>query len=385
MHIRITDTRADIVTFPLVEPFAVATRTAYEARNVVVQITATLDRHLLLIEGLGAAAPVSYVTGETHEGALATLRDALARLAGDNKIEAMRLGPMLARAKELIPDQPSARAALEMALYDLWGQARGMPLWHHFGAARERLTADLTIPIVGAEDAGEKARRAWEHGFRHLKIKVGDPTGGIDADYDRLAAVAEAAPQVTLRVDANQAFTPTAAVEFARCALQIAPRIELIEQPVAKEDIDGLAYVHDEMRRFALPALLFADESAQTVASVVDLLKREAVDGINIKLMKSGLADALEIATVCHAQEIKLMVGCMLESQLSLTAACALVAGCGLFDYIDLDSHHLLSPSDFFHGGMRCEGPTLLPETEAPGWGVHISRPDWNNGADKIV
>ncbi len=385
MRLQITDAHAEIITFPLVAPFAVATRTAYEARNVVVRIKANKVNTLHCVEGLGAAAPVSYVTGETQEGALATLRGALARLAGDEAIESLRLRPMLARAHDLIPNQPSARAALEMALYDLWGHSLHLPLWHHFGASQNRLTADLTIPIVSAEDAGNQAKRAWERGFRHLKIKVGDPQGGIDADYDRLAAVVAAAPSVTLRVDANQAFSATDAVAFAQRALQIAPNIEIIEQPVAKEDIDGLAYVHAEMRRLALPALLFADECAQTTASVVDLLKREAVDGVNVKLMKSGLVGALEIAGLCRAHGVKLMVGCMLESQLPLTAACALVAGSGLFDYIDLDSHHLLSPSDMFHGGMLAEGPSLVPESEQPGWGVSINRTDWNNAVKQAV
>ena len=385
MPITITNAQAEIVTFPLVAPFAVATRTAYEARNVVVRIDAVKQDALQAPQGLGAAAPVSYITGETHEGALATLQSALAQLAGDKAVESLRLRPMLARAHELIPDEPSARAALEMALYDLWGQAHGISLWHHFGASQERLTADLTIPIVSAKEAGDQARQAWERGFRHLKIKVGDPQGGVDADYNRLAAVVSAAPRSTLRVDANQAFSVSNAVAFAQRALQIAPNIEMIEQPVAKEDIDGLAYVHSEMRRLALPALLFADESAQTVASVVDLLKREAVDGVNVKLMKSGLVGALEIAGLCRAHGVKLMVGCMLESQLPLTAACALVAGSGLFDYIDLDSHHLLSPSDFFQGGMRHEGPTLLPDTENAGWGVHLNRAIWNNALEQAV
>ena len=139
------------------------------------------------------------------------------------------------------------------------------------------------------------------------------------------------------------------------------------------------------MRRLALPALLFADESAQTTSSVVDLLKREAVDGVNVKLMKSGLVGALEIAGLCRAHGVKLMVGCMLESQLPLTAACALVAGAGLFDYIDLDSHHLLSPSDLFYGGMLAENSTLMPESEKPGWGVSINRAVWNNAVEQAV
>ncbi len=364
----ITDCSADKLVLPLVAPFAVAARVAYEAKNVLFRIR-TDDG----LTGLGSAAPVEYVTGESVQTVMATLEEASKALAD---VPISRLRPLLELAQEVAPSQPTARTAIESALFDLWGKRWGIPLWEFFGGACTSVEADLTIPIVEPERASELAATAVADGFCSLKIKVGD-ANGPDADMARLMAVCQAAPAVSLRIDANQAFQPDAAVRFIRRVADLCTNVDLIEQPVRKEDIDGLEYVHN---RIDLP--LFADESAQTVESVVKLIGRKAVDGINIKLMKSGIAGAWQIASLCHAHGVKLMVGCMLESRLSLTAACALVAGTGWFDYVDLDSHHLIKPTSLFKGGFSDLGPILKPEMALPGFGVLLDDAEWNKYAD---
>jgi L-alanine-DL-glutamate epimerase-like enolase superfamily enzyme len=353
----ILNATVESLQLPLIAPFAVARRVAYEARNVLFQVHA--DNGSV---GLGLSAPVEYVTGETIDsvvGVLSSVAPALSDLPVD------RIEPLLRVANELTENQPAARAALEMALLDLWAKHWRMPLWHYYGGAQQMLTVDLTIPLVEAEVAAESAGEAWNAGFRHLKIKVGDPAG-VEADIARLAAVAQALPEATLRVDANQAFTPDGAVAFISEALHVAPRIEMVEQPVPADDVDGLRYVRGRMG--GLP--LFADESARTLESVAALIRAEAVDGVNVKLMKSGLADAWRIAALCRAHGVKLMIGCMLEADLSLAAGVALAAGTGWFDMIDLDSHRLLAPCSLFTGGFEADGPCLIPNRSEPGWGV---------------
>ena len=357
---RIVSVRAEAWTLPLVAPFVIAARTATEARNV--RVTVTTDTGVL---GLGASAPVGYVTGESVETVLTALAEAGLSLEGQAADE---WEPLLKLVAERLPDAPAARAGLEMALLDVWARGQGRSLWAHFGGALSRLTTDVTIPLVSPEEAARQAREAWADGFRALKLKVGD-ADGPDADLARLAAVAAALPDVRLRLDANQAFAPEAAVAFTRKLLAAGAVVELLEQPVAKEDVDGLKFVRRAVNPLGVP--VFADEAARSVAEVRNLIQLDAVDGINVKLMKSGIGGALEIIALCRAAGKKLMLGCMLETGLGIAAAAQIAAGTGAFDSLDLDSHRLLRPVPGLSGGFFADGETLLIDS-GPGWNVNF-------------
>ncbi|MGI4787557.1 MAG: dipeptide epimerase [Janthinobacterium lividum] len=356
---RIVNVSAQPWTLPLVAPFVIAARTATEAQNVRIRIETESGSG-----GDGASAPVGYVTGESVTSVLEAIAAVGPEFVGE-PIE--RLGALLARANTLLANAPAARAGLEMALYDVWAKQRHLPLWQHFGGTLDRVTTDLTIPIVDAEVAAALASDAWNEGFRSLKIKVGDPNGP-EADLARIRAVVSVAPNVRLRIDANQAFTPDGAVRFAESLLTLGVQIDLLEQPVPHDDIAGLKYVRDHT---TLP--LFADESARSIAEVLHLLQADAVDGINVKLMKSGITGALQIITLCKAYGKKLMLGCMLETGLGIGAAVQIAAGTGAFDYLDLDSHRLLKPIPGLSGGCAISGEELVvgSETES-GWGVRL-------------
>lgn len=351
---RIVSVSARPWTLPLVSPFVIAARTATEARNVRIEIE-TEDG----LMGLGASAPVGYVTGESVESVLDALSGMQAALVG---LPVERLGLLLACASSLA-DAPAARAGLEIALYDLWGKAHHLPLCQHFGGRLDRVTTDVTIPIVSPAEASALATAAWADGFRALKIKVGDPSGP-DADLARIEAVTQAVPEVRLRVDANQAFAPDAAVDFAQTLEKMGAMIDLLEQPVAAGDTAGLKYVRD---RTALP--VFADESARSVAEVLALLEADAVDGINVKLMKSGITGALQIIALTKAFGKKLMLGCMLETGVGIAAAAQIAAGTGAFDFLDLDSHRLLQPVPGLVCGYEVRGEELILESSV-GWGT---------------
>ncbi len=355
---RIVSIRAEAWTLPLAAPFVIAARTATEARNVRVTVTTNTG-----VVGLGASAPVGYVTGESVETVLTALAQARPSLEGQSADD---LEPLLRLAAALLTDAPAARAGLEMAILDAWARGQGRSLWAHFGGAFSRLTTDVTIPLVSPEEAARLAREAWADGFRALKLKVGDPDGP-DADLARLAAVAAALPDVRLRVDANQAFAPEAAVTFTRKLLAMGASVELLEQPVAKEDVDGLKFVRREVNPLGVP--VFADEAARSVAEVRQLIERNVVDGMNVKLMKSGIGGALEIIALCRAAGKKLMLGCMLETGLGIAAAAQIAAGTGAFDYLDLDSHRLLRPVPGLSGGFAVDGEELVTD-DGPGWNV---------------
>lgn len=362
---RIVSLRARAWTLPLRAPFVIAQRTAYEAQNVLVAVETEAG-----VIGWGESAPVGYVTGESVPSVLAAIEAVGDEFQGQ---PTERLQPLWERAGRLLFDAPTARAGLEMALCDLWAKRWNLPLWQFFGGASETLTTDLTIPLVAPEDAGALAAEAWEEGFRDLKIKVG-AEAGHDADLARVAAIIQAAPHARLRIDANQAFTPDGAVAFAQALARRNAPVAMMEQPVAKEDIAGLKYVKE---RINFP--VFADEAARDVPSVQRLLREDAADGINIKLMKSGLAGALQIIALCRAAGKPLMLGCMLESRLGIAAAAQMAGGTGAFDFLDLDSHRLLAPLGSVAGGFRAEGGTLHVDNDCPGWGVKIAEPQTEN------
>lgn len=359
---RIVSLQALIWTLPLRAPFVIATRTAHEARNVQ-WILRTDDPNVI---GFGESAPVPYVTGETVETVLASAAGLAAQFTDE---EVDRLEPLWAKAKALLPHAPAARAGLEMAIADAWGKRWKTPLWQHFGGRQDVLTTDVTIPLVTPEEAGQLAGEAWREGFRHLKIKVG-AAAGHSADMARIEAIVRVAPEAHLRIDANQAFAPDDAVAFAERLARTGARIEMLEQPVAKEDWQGLKYVKD---RVSVP--VFADEAARDPASVAHLIEQDAADGINIKLMKSGLAGSLEIIALCRAAGKMLMLGCMLESRLGIAAAAQIAGGTGAFGFLDLDSHRLLAPVPGLTGGFAVEGGTLRvgnPPSSEIGWAVSV-------------
>ncbi len=346
-------------TLPLVAPFVIAARRAEDARNVRVRVETSSGGG-----GDGASCPVGYVTGESVESVNDALQSVGSHFEG-HPVD--RLQPLRALADNLLHDAPAARAGLEMALYDAWARHWRLPLWQHFGGARRRVTTDLTIPLVAHDEAAALAQAAWADGFRSLKIKVGDPEGH-PADLARIAAIVRAVPGVRLRVDANQGFSPDDAVTFARALAATGATVDLLEQPVAAHDIAGLKYVR---QRAGMP--VFADEAARTVPEVLRLLREDAVDGVNVKLMKSGIGGALEIIALCRAAGKKLMLGCMLETGLGIAAAAQIAAGTGAFDYLDLDSHRLLRPVPGLSGGFAVEGEEIVVGGGCgAGWGVTL-------------
>ena len=357
---RIISVQAFAWTLPLRAPFVIASRIATEACNVLIILQTDNPK----VTGYGESAPVAYVTGETVETVLAAIETTAPQFAGTT-ID--RLEPLWTLAQECLPQSPAARAGLEMALADAWGKHQNISLWQHFGGRQSVLTTDVTIPLVAPDEAGRLASEACREGFQYLKIKVGD-AAGPDADAARIDAIVRAAPTARLWIDANQAFSPAEAIAFVERIQRAGAKIDLLEQPVAKDDWQGLKYVKEHIR---VP--VFADEAARDAKSVVHLITQNAVDGVNVKLMKSGLAGALEIIALCRASGKKLMLGCMLESRLGIAAAAQIAGGTGAFDFLDLDSHRLLAPVPGLEGGFDIEGGTLRLDkaTNGPfGWGV---------------
>lgn len=241
------------------------------------------------------------------------------------------------QAWKRFPEARPAVAAFECALVSGLCASRGLSMRSFFGGRLRGAVTDVTLSAVGPDETFAHAREAARDGFRALKVKVGGE-GGLAADLARVAAARRAAPRATLLLDGNQGLTPASSLKLVEAALK-SGAVELLEQPVAKTDLKGLAFV---AKRCPVPVA--ADEACATPADSVKLIDAGAATALNVKVAKSGLSRALAIAAVARAAGLPLMIGCMTETARGLDASVGLALGCGFFRWLDLDCDYLLAP-----------------------------------------
>lgn len=350
---RIERILAQCVDLPLVEPFETAQRRATSSPTVLVRLIAG-D-----IAGLGEATPVRYVTGEDVATVVHDINAASQALEGARLSEYRLSARKLA---EVLPHGKSARAGIEMAMFDAFCKALGVPLYSYLGGAPLRIETDVTIPICPPEHAREQAAQKSASGFAQFKVKVGKDA---DEDIARVLAIREGAPGCSFIIDANQGFKPKQAVQFTQDLLKRGIQIRLLEQPVDAFDLDGLRYVTE---RAGVP--VFADEAAQTPADVIEIVRYKAAHGVNVKIMKAGMVGALEIKSICVAAGMGLMFGCMLETRIGQAAAAHIGCGTSAFGTFDLDSDLLLADQPV-KGGAERHG-AMLKVSDRPGLGCEV-------------
>ncbi|MFI5279436.1 MAG: dipeptide epimerase [Gemmatimonadales bacterium] len=330
----------EVLELETAHPFGIARGTQSAYRAVWVRLT---DRDGA--EGWGEANPSSYY-GETADTVVAALG---------------RLAPLLQNADPFdletiewkmwnsIKGNAAARVAVSAALHDLVGKRLGVPVWKLWGLDPAKAPASsFTIGIDESDVIKQKVKEAAQYPI--LKVKVGT------ADDARILRAVREVTDKKIRVDANCAWTATQAIAALPLLKEFG--VELIEQPLPPDDIEGLARVR---RASDLP--IIADESCRTAADIPRLVG--AVDGINIKLAKCGsLREALRMIAVACAHHMMVMVGCMIETSIGITAAAHFTP---LLDVVDLDGAALLK-KDPFTGASIAGGRVTLPT--APGLGV---------------
>ncbi len=332
----------EILELETAHPFGIARGTASAYRVVWVRL-----RDGDGAEGWGEADPSSFY-GETADTVVAALARLAPLLA---EADPFNLEVTEAALLQSLKHNAAARCAVSAALHDLVGKRLGVPLWKLWGLdpARAPLSS-FTIGIDSPAVMQRKVREADQYPI--LKVKVGTPD-----DRALLAAVREVTNK-PIRVDANCGWTAKQAI--ARLPLLEEMGVELIEQPLPPDDLEGLALVRSRSR---LP--IFADESCRVAADVARLAHAGAVDGINIKLAKCGsLREALRMIATARAHHLQVMVGCMIETSLGITAAAHFTP---LLDVVDLDGAALLKHDPFTGAGIP-GGKVTLPT--APGLGV---------------
>ena len=352
-RIKIKDVTVEPVNIVLDEPFRIATGTKYNIENVL--ITVILENG---IEGYGEAAPLEPVNGESQSTALATLNSCRDFIIGKDISEYRSVSRVL---RGIFWAQVTARCAVEMALLDAFTKVLNIPLHKFLGGTTDTIETDYTIDIVPPDIAKSNAARLSLGGYRLLKTKVGK---NFSEDIDRILAIKDGAPECGITLDANQGYSPTEAVHFLEELEKINIRPVLFEQPVIKTDLMGMRFVKDHT---SVP--IAADESVFTSADAINVVRTGCADIINIKLMKSGIIEALDIAAIARSANIKLMIGCMLESKLALGCSVHFAAGLGCFDYVDLDPH--IDPErEPFTGGPSYNAPFYTISDEQQGIGI---------------
>jgi L-Ala-D/L-Glu epimerase len=327
------------LTIPLLDPFTIATGGVDEARNVL--ITMTLQDGTI---GYGECAPFTPSTGETQETALAAARDSIQLLVGR---DASQWRSLAALVHSVYFAQKTVCAGIEIALLDALTRSYGIPLVTFLGGAESSVETDMSIPMVSPHIGFRRAEETVARGIKTIKVKIG---GNLRADVDRVEAIRSGAPHLGITLDANQGYTPNEALLCLEALEDRDIRPLLLEQPVHKDDYEGMRYI---MQHTNVP--IAADESASSPAEVARLINYGAVNVVTVKLMKTGIVEALDIASLCRSRHIQLMMGEMVESRLATAAAAHLAAGLGGFTFIDLDTPMLLA-SDPFTGGYRQDG-----------------------------
>lgn len=329
-------------------PLTISRGTTAQTTNVWVRISH--DR----IEGWGEASPFGVGNHRQSTDAIKnTLEQVVPLLQTFSPLQRQEIEQVLIQNQ--VPS--AARAALDMAMHDWLGKRVGLPLWQIWGLDRNQIVpTSVTIGINSPEGARARARDWLKFtDVRLFKVKLGSPDG-IDADKKMLLAVREEAPLLEFFVDANGGWSLEDAIAMCNWLAELG--IKYVEQPLQRGQEKSLAKLKEHS-----PVPIFVDESCFTSSDIPHLANY--VDGINIKLMKSGgLTEAMRMVHTARAYGLQVMFGCYSDSSLANTAALQLAP---LADYLDLDSHLNLI-DDPFMGALLKEG-RVLPN-DLPGLGV---------------
>ncbi len=345
---------------PLHTPFGISGGAQAMANNVLV--TLELDDGSV---GYGEAAPLPPYNGETQADALATLAGARAWLVGRQADGWRELAEdFRARGGR---NCGSAQCAFEMALLDALTRRDGLPLWKYFGGAGTELETDMTVTTGSPAEAAAAACAIRDRRIRVIKVKVGGPAGPA-YDLARLAAIHEAVPGAPLILDGNAGLSRADAAALVRGLRERGITPALLEQWLAKDDLAGLRALGEESGW-----LVAADESVCTAADAERVAQARAAQVINIKLMKAGIAAALDIVAVARTAGLGLMIGGNVESILAMTASACFAAGQGGFQFADLDTPLFLATNPFV-GGYALDGGAISVAHITAGHGV-VPRP----------
>lgn len=321
---KITDVKVNRRHVKLHTPFKTALRTVTEIESIDVFIHTDEG-----IVGKGAAAATPVITGDFANGIEEAILGPIRSVLVDKDV--LQFQTLLLHIQMSCIGNTSAKAAVDMALYDVYCRFYNIPLYALLGGKKE-IHTDITVSVDEPLLMAKEAKKHIEKGFQTLKIKVGKEA---HLDLERIEAIRNVVPKnTTLRLDANQGWKPKEAVSIIREMENRNLNIEFVEQPVHAKDWEGLKYVKDNVQ-----TPIMADESMFSARDALKIVQGGYADLLNIKLMKcGGIREAWKIADIAEAAGVKCMVGSMMESSLSVSAVAHLAAAHPNIHYFDLDA-----------------------------------------------
>lgn len=352
---KITDIKLGRISVPLRTPFKTALRTVESVEDIIVRIETDTGN-----VGYGEVPPTGVITGDTAGAIIGAIEDHIKKSLIDMDIE--NIEDIMLKLDKSIVGNTSAKAGIDIAIYDLYGQLYKAPVYKLLGGYRKEITTDITISVNDPEEMASDSIDAINRGYKTLKIKVGKDA---KKDIERMKAIRDAVGyNVDLRIDANQGWSPKEAIYTLRKMEDEGLDIELVEQPVLGRDFEGLKMVTDNVN---IPVM--ADESVFLPKDAIKIMEMRAADYINIKLMKTGgIHNALKICNIAEVYGVECMIGCMLEAKVSVNAAVHLAAAKKIITKIDLDGPILCS-EDPIDGGAIFEESKITLNNE-PGFGI---------------
>jgi len=353
---KITNIRFAKLIVPLITPFKTSMRTVENIEDLVVIVETDAGQ-----VGYGSAPATPVITGDTHGSIIAAIDSVLLPKLRGMEIE--NLNSIVHVIQSALVNNTSAKAAVELAIYDLWGKFHNAPLYQLLGGEENSLKTDITISVDSIDKMVSDSIKAVNDGFDVLKIKIGTD---IKQDIIRVKAIHSAVDNDTLlRLDVNQGWSAKQTVYAANYFEKIGIELELIEQPVRSDDIAGLKYISERVQ-----TPIMADESAFSPKQVIELITSHSVDIINIKLMKTGgISNAIKIADIAKIYHVDCMIGCMLEGSIGVSAASHLaVAKSDVITKIDLDGP-ALGKFDPISGGVSFN-KSIIQLNDSPGLGI---------------
>ncbi len=326
---KIIDFKLSIIKNELKKPFVTNIRRVDAIEDVCLMLIANDGT-----TGYGEAPPTVAITGESIEVINKTIKERIFPAISGVELDG---GSIFEALHTSVLKSTSAKACVDMALYDILSKSKNMPLYKYLGGSPKTIKTNLTISLGKPQEMLRNSVDAFNSGFEILKIKVGkDEAKTIEA----IRNIREALPTATLRVDANQAWDAATALRIIEKISNL--DIELIEQPTKADDLNGLK---DITSNSTIPIL--ADEAVFGYDDALRILNEKAADFINIKLMKAGgIHEALKIAKLAKQRGSKVMMGSMLESVISVSAAVHLAMSDDNICFYDLDGPLLAKPSD---------------------------------------
>lgn len=352
---KITEVHIAQLTIPLIRPFITAVRRTECVDDVVIMIKTDCKR-----VGYGSAASTPAITGDSSESIIAAIKNILGPQLIGRSISELNL--LLQMNNQRIAGNTSAKAAIDIALHDLFAQFCGLPLYKVLGGNTNNIDSCITISVKSSNEMVADAIDLVNQGYRTIKIKLGlNPL----EDIERVRAIRQAiGNNITLLVDANQGWSCEDALKVIASFKQQQWNIPMVEQPISAQDLSHLKAIRDQV-----DCSIIADEACFSPKDALNIAKMHACDGINIKLMKSGgIENAQAIYNIAKTAEMAVMVGCMLESPIGIAAIASFAVSKPDIFYADLDPIFLIRENYVLGGAQRSANKIVL--SDKPGLGI---------------